>query len=230
MGTERAVEDLRSSEDVLLLDRPPVPSRRTPRHLVITLGSIAGVIISSSTGWMPVDVAALLACAILFLTGCLKPRDGYQAIEWNLLFLIYGMLALGVAMEHTGTSAYVVERLLGTVHAVVPTANQPLVMLAALYLVASVLTEILSNNAVAALLTPLGLSVAAQLGVDPRPFVIAICLAASASFATPIGYQTNTYVYGVGGYRFADFLRLGLPLNILCFVLALYIVPAVWPF
>ena len=104
------------------------------------------------------------------------------------------------------------------------------VMLAAFYVLASVLTEILSNNAVAALMTPLALSLAVQLGVDPRPFVIAVCIAASAAFATPIGYQTNTYVYGVGGYRFADFIKFGLPLNVICFVIALYVIPAVWPF
>jgi di/tricarboxylate transporter len=230
MGTERAVEDLRTSEDILLLDRPPVPSRRSPRHLAITLGSIAGVILASTCGWLPIEVAALLACAVIFLTGCLKPRDGYQAIEWNLLFLVYGMLAVSVAMEHTGTSAFVVDRVLALVNELVPAAHKPLVMLAVFYLLASALTEVLSNNAVAALMTPLALSLAAQLGVDARPFVIALCLAASASFATPIGYQTNTYVYGVGGYKFADFLRLGLPLNLLCFAVAMYVIPAVWPF
>ncbi|MDI1247884.1 MAG: SLC13 family permease [Lacunisphaera sp.] len=230
LGTEQAVESLRASEDLLLVDRPPLPAGRSPHHLRIVLGSIFGVILASSLGWLNIEIAALLACAVVFLTGCLKPRDGYDAIEWNLLFLIYGMLALGVAMEDTGTSAYVVDRLLWLVNQFVPPEHKAIVMLAAFYLLASVLTEILSNNAVAALMTPLALSLAVQLGVDPRPFVIAVCLAASAAFATPIGYQTNTYVYGVGGYRFADFLKFGLPLNVICFVIALYVIPAVWPF
>lgn len=230
MGTEQAVENLRASEDLLLVDRPPLPAGRPPRHLRIVLGSIAAVVLTSSLGWMSIEVSALLACAVVFLTGCLKPRDGYEAIEWNLLFLIYGMLALGVAMEDTGASTYVVDRLLWLVNQFVPPEHKALVMLAAFYLLASVLTEILSNNAVAALMTPLALSLAVQLGVDPRPFVIAVCIAASAAFATPIGYQTNTYVYGVGGYRFGDFLKFGLPLNLLCFVVALYVIPAVWPF
>jgi len=230
LGTEQAVESLRASEDLLLVDRPPLPAGRSPLHLRIVLGSILGVILVSSLGWMNTEIAALLACAVVFLTGCLKPRDGYDAIEWNLLFLIYGMLALGVAMEDTGTSAYVVDRLLWLVNQFVPPEHKALVMLAAFYLLASVLTEILSNNAVAALMTPLALSLAVQLGVDPRPFVIAVCIAASAAFATPIGYQTNTYVYGVGGYRFADFMKFGLPLNVICFVIALYVIPAVWPF
>ncbi len=230
MGTEQAVETLRASEDLLLVDRPPLPAGRPSHHLRIVLASIVGVIVSSSFGWMAIEVAALLACVILFLTGCLKPREGYEAIEWNLLFLIYGMLAVGVAMEDTGTSAFVVDRLLWLVNHFVPPEHKAIVLLAAFYLLASVLTEILSNNAVAALMTPLALSLAVQLGVDPRPFVIAVCIAASAAFATPIGYQTNTYVYGVGGYRFGDFLKFGLPLNALCFVIALYVIPAVWPF
>jgi di/tricarboxylate transporter len=230
MGTEQAVENLRASEDLLLVDRPPVPARRSPRQLVIVLASILGVIGVSSLGLMSIEIAALLACAVVFLTGCLKPRDGYNAIEWNLLFLIYGMLALGVAMEDTGTSVYVVDRLLLIVNQFVPPEHKAMVMLAAFYLLSATLTEILSNNAVAALMTPLALSLAVQLGVDSRPFVIAVCIAASAAFATPIGYQTNTYVYGVGGYRFSDFLKFGLPLNIICFVIAIYVIPAVWPF
>jgi di/tricarboxylate transporter len=230
LGTEQAVQSLRASEDLLLVDRPPLPAGRPRRHLRIVLGSIVGVILASSFGWMAIEVAALLACVAVFLTGCIKPRDGYEAVEWNLLFLIYGMLAVGVAMEHTGTSAYVVERLLWLVNHFVPPEHKPLVLLAAFYLLASLLTEILSNNAVAALMTPLALSLAAQLGVDPRPFVIAVCIAASAAFATPIGYQTNTYVYGVGGYRFRDFLKFGLPLNAMCFLIALCVIPAVWPF
>lgn len=230
MGTEQAVESLRASEDLLLVDRPALPAGRPPWHLRIVLGCIAGVILTSSLGWMNIEVAALLACAVVFLSGCLKPREGYDAIEWNLLFLIYGMLAVGVAMEDTGTSVYVVDRLLWLVNQFVPPEHKAMVMLAAFYLLASVLTELLSNNAVAALMTPLALSLAAQLGVDPRPFVIAVCIAASAAFATPIGYQTNTYVYGVGGYRFGDFMKFGLPLNLLCFLLAIYVIPAVWPF
>jgi len=230
MGTEQAIEALRGHPDLLLIDRPPLPARSQTRNLAIVLATIAGVVLLPSLGLLQIEVAALVGCVVVFLTGCLKPKDGYQAIEWNLLFLIYGMLALGLAMEETGTSAFLVDRTLGLVQQFVPPEHKALVMLAAFYLIASLLTEVLSNNAVAALLTPLALSVGPSLGVDSRPFVIAVCIAASASFATPIGYQTNTYVYGVGGYRFADFVKFGTPLNVICFIIALYVIPAVWPF
>jgi di/tricarboxylate transporter len=230
MGTEQAVEGLRASEDLLLLDRPSLPAHRSGRKLAIVAGSIVGVIVLSSLDWMRIEVASLLACVVVFATGCLKPREGYQSVEWNLLALIYGMLALGIALESTGASAYVVDRLLEGVNAFVPAEHKAMAMLAAFYLLATLLTEILSNNAVAALMTPLALSLAAQLRVDPRPFVIAVCIASSAAFATPIGYQTNTYVYGIGGYRFADFLKFGLPLNAICLAIALLVIPAVWAF
>jgi di/tricarboxylate transporter len=230
MGTDQALENLRSSDDLLLIDRPHLSAKSPPRNLAIVLGCIVGVIGFSSVGVLSIEIASLLACAIIFATGCLKPKDGYRAVEWNILVLIYGMLAVGLAMQESGTSVYLVDRLLAVVDQFVPAEHKPLVMLGAFYLLASLLTEVLSNNAVAALMVPLAISLAAQLGVDSRPFVIAVCIAASAAFATPIGYQTNTYVYGVAGYKFSDFVKFGLPLNILCFVVAMYVIPAVWPF
>ena len=230
MGTDHAIDNLRSSDDLLLIDRPALPAKSPPRNLFIVLGCVAGVIAASSLGVLSIELAALVACAVIFVTGCLKPKDGYRAIEWNILILIYGMLAVGLAMQETGASAYLMDGLLSLVERFVPAEHKAIVMLAAFYILASLLTEVLSNNAVAALMVPLALSLAARLGVDSRPFVVAVCIAASAAFATPIGYQTNTYVYGVAGYKFSDFVKFGLPLNIFCFVVALYIIPAVWPF
>lgn len=230
MGTEHAIDSLRASDDLLLIDRPHLAAKSPPSKLVIVLTSVAGVIVTSTLGLLSIEVAALLACAVIFVTGCLKPKDGYRAIEWNILILIYGMLAVGLAMQETGASVFIVDRLLELVADFVPPEYKALVMLGAFYLLASLLTEVLSNNAVAALMTPLAISLAAQIGVDSRPFIMAVCIAASAAFATPIGYQTNTYVYGVAGYKFADFIKFGLPLNILCFAIAMYVIPAVWPF
>ena len=139
------------------------------------------------------------------------------------------MLGMCLALDRSGAAALIAGGLVSGIDHFVPLEHRAIFMLAGLYLITTVLTEILSNNAVAALMAPIGLGVASALGLDPRPFVVVIMFAASAAFATPIGYQTNTYVYGVGGYRFSDFLRIGIPLNVLCFVMAMIIVPRVWP-
>ena len=167
---------------------------------------------------------------LLCLTGCLNSKEAYAAIEWPILFLIFGMLAMGLAMEHTGAAALIARHVVAGVHHFVPTGHQAFAMLACVYLLTMVLTEVLSNNAVAAVMAPLALGLAQELGVDPRPFIIAVTFAASAAFSTPIGYQTNTYVYGIGGYKFSDFLKIGIPLNVLCFVVAMVVIPRVWHF
>jgi di/tricarboxylate transporter len=139
------------------------------------------------------------------------------------------MLALGIAMQQTGAAAWLAQNVVAGVEHVVTGSLKPLVMLACVYLVTMVLTELLSNNAVAALMIPIALGIAAEAGLAARPFVIAVTIAASAAFATPIGYQTNTYVYGIGGYKFSDFVRIGVPLNFLCFIVSMLVIPRVWP-
>lgn len=230
MGSDKSVEALHASEDLLLIDRPTVHARASTAKLITVLASIAGVIAVSSLNILPIEVAALAACVIVLLSGAIKPKEAYRAIEWDILFLIYGMLAVGLVMQETGTSAYIVQKLVWAVEHFAPPEHKAMVMLAAFYLVATVLTEILSNNAIAALMGPLAISLAHQIGVDAKPFLIAICIAASAAFATPIGYQTNTYVYGIGGYKFSDFVKFGLPLNFICFAIAVYLIPIFWPF
>ena len=230
LGTDRANDNLRQSEDIMLIDRPPVPAQNMRRKIPIVLATIAGVVTAATTSIMPIEVAAVAGVVILFLTGCLKPSEGYGSIQWNILFIIFGMLGMGLAMEETGAAAYLAVSLTSLIQHNVPEALQPYVMLACIYLLTTFLTEILSNNAAAVLIAVLGLSIAATLEVDPRPFLIAVAIAASASFATPIGYQTNTYVYGVGGYRFTDFVKFGVPLNLLYFVGSMILIPLIWSF
>jgi di/tricarboxylate transporter len=160
----------------------------------------------------------------------MKPRQAYASVDWGLLFLIYSTLGLGVAMESTGTAQFIAGNLAALATDYVPVVWKPLLLLAVIFILTSTITELLSNNATVVLMMPIALGLAAQLGLDPRPFAIAITIAASASFATPIGYQTNTYVYSAGGYRFADFLRIGLPLNIVYFIGAMAVIPWIWPF
>jgi di/tricarboxylate transporter len=139
------------------------------------------------------------------------------------------MLALGIAMQQTGAAAWLARNVVAGADQLVSGPSKPLMMLACVYLVTMVLTEVLSNNAVAALMIPIALGIATEAQLSTRPFIIAVTVAASAAFATPIGYQTNTYVYGIGGYKFADFVRIGVPLNVLCFITAMVIIPRVWP-
>ena len=173
---------------------------------------------------MPIEGLALIAAVTVVATRCLDVQDAYKAVDWKILSLIFGMLAISIAMEKVGLINLVVNQTM----AAIPNAG-PLLMLGFIYLLTSILTEILSNNAVAVLLTPIAIGVAQQLGVDPRPFVVAVMFAASASFATPIGYQTNTFVYNAGGYKFSDFMRIGIPLNVLMLIVAMLVIPWIWP-
>jgi di/tricarboxylate transporter len=230
MGTDQAIDALRQSDDLVLFDRARVPATSQNKKMPIVIGVIAAVVATAAFDWVPIEVGALAGCVIVCLTGCLKTNEAYASIEWNILFLIYGMLGAGLALEQTGAALWLADHVVHGVQAVVPAEHKAIFVLGALYLVTTILTEILSNNAVAALMVPIAIGIATQLGVNLQPFVIVVMFAASAAFATPIGYQTNTYVYGVGGYRFTDFLKIGIPLNLLCFTAAMIIVPRVWPF
>jgi len=230
MGTDQAIDALRHDPDFVLFDRERVPAKSKNRQISLVLGIIAAVVLGETLGYVPIELGALIGCLVLCGSGFLRPKEAYDAIEWPVLFVIFGMLAMGLAMDRTGAAAWVARECVEAVHHFVAPAYKPLVMLAVIYLATTVLTEILSNNAVAALMIPIVLGIAAELQVNPRPFIIAATFAASAAFATPIGYQTNTYVYGVGGYRFGDFARIGIPLNIVCFITAMIVVPRVFPF
>ena len=191
----------------------------------LAIAAVVLVTLLSALGVMPIEGVALIAVAAVLMTGCLEVDDAYRAIDWKILSLIFAMLAIGVAMDKVGLVGLIVEG----IRLLAPGAS-PLLMLALVYLATSALTEALSNNAVAVLVTPVAIGLAEQLGVDVRPFVVAVMFAASASFATPIGYQTNTFVYNAGGYRFTDFMRLGVPLNLLTAAIAVLVIPVFWPF
>jgi di/tricarboxylate transporter len=174
---------------------------------------------------LPITGLAIIGVAIILLTRCVDAEEAYRAVDWRILILIFGMLGVGRAMEKAGSVEMVVAHL-------VPLFQDasPWVVLGLVYALTSFLTETVSNNAVGVIMTPVVIGLAHQLGVDPRPFVAAVMFGASASFATPIGYQTNTMVYSAGGYRFTDFLRIGLPMNILIGIVAVSVIPLIWPF
>lgn len=190
----------------------------------IAIAAVLLVMGLAAIGMFPIAGLALMGATLVVALGCLNHQEAYQAIRWDILMLIFGMLALGLAMEKTGAARFLVDQL-----SVITEGFGPRATLAIVYLTAMVLTEIMSNNATAILLTPIAIGIAHALGVDPRPFVVAIMFAASASFATPIGYQTNTLVYTAGGYRFSDFLKIGIPLNLLMFAVGMWVIPVFWP-
>lgn len=190
----------------------------------LAVATIVLVMLLAALGVAPIEALALMGAVVVVLGGCLKPEEAYKSIEWPILLLIYAMLALSVAMRDSGLSQLLAD---GLVH--LGGGWSPWVMLALLILITSVLTEFVSNNAVAVLLTPVAIAMAHALGVDPRPFVVGVMFAASASFATPIGYQTNTLVYSAGNYRFGDFARLGVPMNLLVWASASVLIPWFWP-
>ncbi len=230
MGTDEAINALRSSDDLVLFDRARTPTKTPTSRIMLVLGVIASVITCSGLGILPIEIAAVTGVVVLMLSRVLTSKEAYASVEWNLIFLIFGMLAMGMALESTGAAALLANGLVTGIKALALGDNQALVALAIIYLMTMVLTEILSNTAIAALMAPIALQVASELGVDPRPFVVTVMFSASAAFSTPIGYQTNTYVYGVGGYRFTDFFKIGIPLNLMCFTMAVIFVPKIWPF
>ncbi len=215
---------LRREGDFLSLNETEIKAPRRSRVL-LAAGILAAVVMAAALELLPIASAALAGAVLAILTRCLDLREAYRSIEWNILFLIYGMLAIGRAVETTGGAELMADAVVASMAALGPIA-----ILAAIYLLASLLTELITNNAVAILLTPVVISIAASLNVDARPFIVAIMFGASASFLTPIGYQTNTYVYGAGGYKFGDFVKVGLPLNLLLWGAATLLIPRFWPF
>jgi len=229
MGSDASINQLRRSSDLLLLDRTRVPTSAQRASTPLVFTTLAAVILVSAFEVIAIEIAAIAGCVFLMVTGAIKPREAYASVDWPLMFLIYTTIALGTAMDSTGAANYIAQGMVGVSADWFSEAWKPIAMLGVIYILTVVITEVLSNNATVVLMMPIALGVAAQLGLDPRPFAIAIILGASAGFATPIGYQTNTFVYSAGGYRFGDFFRIGLPLNLLYLVGALVIIPWVWP-
>lgn len=191
----------------------------------IALAVFCSMIILATFGVLDIMVCALAAAFAMIATGCLQMRDAYRALQGDVLLLIAGTLALGAAMEKTGTSSLYARAFLDLFQ-----GFSPEMILGGIVLLTSISTQILSNNATAVLLFPIAVSTATALGVSPRPFIIGVCFGASACFASPMGYQTNLLVYGPGGYRFSDFLKLGIPLNLMVILASSFFIPYIWPF
>ena len=223
---EGAAEDiarLAADMDVLEVNAPSERAFRRS-HSPIALMALFGLVGLAAFQVAPIFLLAVVAVAVVLVTRCIDAEEAFGFVDGRLLVLIFAMLAVGAALENSGAVALIAGGLAPYL-AILP----GFLIVWALYLLTSVLTELVSNNAVAVVITPLAIGIAAQLGIDARPLVVAVMVAASASFATPIGYQTNMLVYGAGGYRFTDFLKVGIPLNLSIGVLASLCIPWFWP-
>ncbi|KPQ34202.1 MAG: Citrate transporter [Phormidesmis priestleyi Ana] len=218
------IRDRRISRDFYLIstvpNSEPMRYERSRWALILTVL----MVLLAAVGWLTMLQAATLAAVGMVVFGCCSPSQAIRGIDWSVLLVIAAALALGQALEVSGAAVAIANgfiRLAG---------SNPFWVLVAVYAITTILTEIITNNAAAALIFPIALAIANQLDVSYLPFVIAIMVAASASFATPIGYQTNLMVYGPGGYKFSDFMRVGIPLNLLYGLITVLITPFVYPF
>ena len=223
---EGAPEDIsRLASDLGIVDVSRPSSRAFRRgHAPIAILALALVVILAGVGAAPIFFLSVLAVALVLVTRCVDADEAFGFVDGRLLVLIFSMLAVGAALQNTGAVALIVDLV-----APILTGLPPVVVVWAVYLLTSVLTETVSNNAVAVVITPVAIGLGQALGIDPRALVVAVMIAASASFATPIGYQTNTLVYGPGGYRFTDYLKVGVPLNLSMGLVASAVIPVFFP-
>jgi di/tricarboxylate transporter len=239
--------ELKATRDFVLTDAPEdkggdlpaQPVRRWP--IVLSWGVLVAVVLTVTVTDMlnrmgvgvpsiPIHYAALVGALALLWSGILTPREAYESVDWQVLLMLYGLLGLGMAMQSTGTAEWLAKSLVSGVEGFVSSGMMPYVMLWLVFIFTLSLTEVLSNNATAVMMVPIVVRLAGEIGADSRPFIMGITIAASCAFALPMGYQTHMMVYGPGGYRFSDYLRMGIPLNIICVLVACPLIPLIWPF
>lgn len=240
------LEALEATRDFVMTDAPETPSRDEVRHhrkshVLLAWSALVGVVLVATLSdslnqvfpavpKVPIHYAALVGALALLWLKVVTPREAYASIDWQVLLMLYGLLGLGMAMQNTGTAEWLAETLVDVAELAVSREHLPLLLLWLIFLLTLLLTEVLSNNATAVMMVPIVVTLAGELGVDPRPFIMGVTVAASMAFALPMGYQTHMMVYGPGGYRFTDFLRVGIPLNLICWVTSCLLIPMIWPF
>lgn len=222
-GPVEKINQMRRDDQFLFLDMPSPEVRRT-RKAPIALAILLATLVVITAGWLHVSAAMFIAALLMVLTGTLSMDEAYNAVEWKSVFLIASMLPLGVAMENTGTARFLADQIIQTVG-----SWGVIAVLVGIYIMTSLLTEVMSNAAATVLAVPIAIDAALELGVDPHTFVIAVVIAASTSFLMPVGHQVNVLVYGPGGYRFSDYTKVGVWLNIILLTMIGFVLPLVWP-
>lgn len=222
-GEAAKINLLRSDDNFMVLDSPPPDIRRLGKgRLAIVI--LAVTLVVATVGWLPPASAMFIGALMMVLTGVLRIDEAYESIEWRAIFLIAWILPLGIALETTGTAALIAEFIVGLVG-----DAGPLAVLIAIFILTALLTEVISNAAATVLVVPIAIDTANSLGASPYTFVMAVVIAASTSFLTPIGHQVNVLIYGPGGYKFTDYTRVGIGLNLLMLLLAATVLPIIWP-
>lgn len=226
-GPENKINELSKTSDFVVLGEVDAELRKQ-RFWWMTIVVIIGTITLAALGYMPIVKSAMLGVVILLALRILTPQESYQSINWQVIILISALIPVGIVIQKTGTADWIAGFISSATRSV-DVEWQPRVLLALIYFITIFLTEISSNAATAIIMTPISLAVAQQMGFDPRAFVFAVAFAASASFITPVGYQTNLMVYGPGGYKFSDYIRVGFPLALIFWIMAIFILPILWP-
>jgi len=240
------LESLEETRDFIMTDQPDEPSpenvrHHRPLHVILSWSALVGVVLvatitdaihRANPGFpaIPIHYAAMVGALALLWLRVMTPREAYASIDWQVLLMLYGLLGLGMAMQSTGTAVFLARGLVEFASHLVSPENMPIVMLWLVCLLTLALTEVLSNNATAVMMIPIVVTLADELGVNSRPFIMGITVAASCAFALPMGYQTHMMIYGPGGYKFTDFLRIGIPLNLICWITACTLIPLIWKF
>ena len=227
-GPIKKIEGLSEKADFIVLGEVEAELRKQ-RFWWVSIIVILGAIILATLGVMPIMKGAIIGVAFLLALKVITPQESYQSVHWQVIVLIAALIPVGIVIQNTGTSEWI-----GMIISDIARMSSPKwhahILLALIYLITMILTEVSSNAATAIIMTPIAIAVSGQMGFDSRPFIFAVAFAASASFITPVGYQTNLMVYGPGGYKFSDFIRVGFPIAILFWISAIIFLPMIWPF
>jgi di/tricarboxylate transporter len=223
-ANKERINDIKASEEFVLATEIEVPDFRQSK-IPAAIAIIAGVVIFAAVGILPIVASAICGVILMMLTGCLSNEEAYQSINWKVIFLLGGVLPLGVAMQKTGAAQLIVDGVITQFETFGPTA-----VLSAFFFLSMMLTNLISNQATAALLAPIAIEASSTINVSADPLLVAVTMAASLSFMSPIGYQTNTMIFGPGQYKFMDFVKVGTPLNILFWIIGTFAIPYFWPF
>ena len=227
-GSREKVQELATSSDFIVLEEIETALKKHRYWWLATI-VIIGIVILASLRIIPILEGTIIGVVVLLISRSITPNDAYHSIHWQVIILIAALIPLGQVIQSSGTAAWIGNSIFQSLNWF-PESIRPTVLLSIIYFITIVLTEVSSNAATAILMTPIALATSAQMGLDPRPFIFAICFAASASFITPVGYQTNLMVYGPGGYKFSDFIKVGFPLAFTLWICATILIPVFWPF